>query len=89
MIKQYKTIRPDIEAVQWTGENQEEIKILLNNKVSFMAKYGVLYAVFGNANVSFVDAWVSPGDWIVKFKLDGACIPVNAFIFSVTYKEVV
>lgn len=69
-----------VEAMEWTGENREEIEGFLNG--SYMFWDGILYIVTLEG-----DMQANVGDIIIK-GVQGEFYPCKPDIFALTYEEV-
>ena len=92
MIKQYRKKPVVISAVQWTGDNQEEVFELERNKVSnVICEIDILYEP--NRKPSLIintlegEMSANIGDWIIK-GVQGELYPCKPDIFEATYEEV-
>lgn len=76
-----------IEAIQWTGENAEEVQEFLHNGHEFAADGWVKgqYVDIGTLEGLMV---ASIGDWIIK-GVAGEFYPIKADIFRKTYDKVI
>ena len=83
MIKKYRKKPVEIEAVQWTGKNFEEI-IAMDTEKRFLwtysEKYILIYTLEGTMQASV-------GDYIIK-GVQGEFYPCKPDIFEQTYDEV-
>lgn len=83
-MAKYRKKPVEVEAVQWTGENDDEISIFAGGKVLFMwfAKRRVLLVeTIDGATRAHV------GDWIIK-GLNDEIYPCKPDIFEKTYERV-
>ncbi len=81
MKKCYQLKRPVVEAVQWTGDNVQEVKDFCQPRVlSIIA--AELYIKVKNQKL-----YVAPGDYIVR-QMDGSFYPLDEHVFNNTYEEV-
>lgn len=84
-----------IEAIQWTGENVEEIKNFTNGQIKYQvaiggSKYGEGYPQKYTSLVIPTlegDHLALRGDWIIK-GIKGEYYPCNSSIFQLTYEQV-
>lgn len=79
MSKRYKTKPVEIEAVQWTGNNLDEIKEFCGDAASYW-EYLMLSTLEGNTRASV-------GDYIIK-GLRGEFYPCNYDAFHAKYEEI-
>lgn len=81
MIKTYVKKPIVVKAVQWTGDNLNEIQNFChNNRYSIINDKFTIYSLKG-------DMVVSTGDWIIK-GVAGECYPCKPDIFELTYEEI-
>lgn len=83
-MKQYKTKPFIIEAVQWTGDNIEEIKQFCNNSITF-TNLGEYYLISIHTLEGIMQA--SRGDYIIKGAL-GEYYPCDERVFNMKYEEI-
>ena len=82
MIKRYKMKQLPFEAVQWTGDNIQEVKEFCRQYALFI-RDSELYI-----RVNRRKLYVAPGDFIVR-RADGQfCCPLSKHAFEETYEEV-
>ncbi len=81
MIKQYRKKPVVIEAVQWTGDNTDEIKNFIGNNFC--------YATINNIIIKTLEGEIeaSKDDYIIK-GVHGEFYPCKPDIFMITYDEV-
>ena len=70
-----------IDAIQWTGKNQEEIKNFVKQDMYF-SSVGELYIITLEGEMR-----APPGDYIIK-GVDGEFYPCKPDIFEKTYERV-
>lgn len=86
MIKTYVKRPVEIQAVQWTGENEDEIKEFVGEKATFMTWYTVqkpdlmIHTLEGYHRASI-------GDYVIR-GVKGEFYPCKPDIFEETYEEV-
>lgn len=85
MIKTFRKKPIEIQAVQWTGDNYDEILNFTGElNVEYSAEYWnklIIHTLEGNH-------YVSLGDWIIR-GVAGEFYPCKPGIFKHTYEEVV
>jgi hypothetical protein len=81
MTKQYRTQPMIVEAMQWTRNNDKEIKRFLGKSVSML---GSGIALIDNLNGSVIAAH---GDYIIK-GVNGEFYPCKPDIFAKTYQDI-
>lgn len=81
MIKRYQLKRPSVEAVQWTGDNIQEIKDFCKTRALFL-RDAELYI-----RTDCRKLYAAPGDYIVR-QVDGSFWPLDEHMFNNTYEEV-
>lgn len=71
-----------IEAIQWTGENIDEIKVFTNYEFMFLSADGTfdIFTLEGKMKAII-------GDWIIK-GINGEFYPCKPDIFNKTYEVV-
>lgn len=80
MIKKYKKKAVVIEAIQWTGDNSDEVKSFLGDKMFQISNQQVkIYTLEGIMAAS-------PNDYIIR-GITGEFYPCKPDIFSLTYEE--
>lgn len=82
MPKKYRKRPVVIEAVQWTGDNIDELFKLEDFKLNYTLVNGIL-GVYSLEGVM----WASVGDYIIK-GIKGEFYPCKPDIFKETYEEV-
>lgn len=82
MPKKYRKKPVVIEAVQWTGDNIDELFKLEDFKLNYTLVNGIL-GVYSLEGVM----WASVGDYIIK-GIKGEFYPCKPDIFKETYEEV-
>ena len=80
MIKQYTKKPVQIEAVQWTGDNLEEVEIFTHSK-AFIKCGQLIIPTLEGTHIASV------GDYIIK-GVKGEFYPCKPDIFAETYEEV-
>lgn len=85
MIKTYVKRPVEIQAVQWTGENRDEIKEFAGEKIMFMRwretqQPGLIIKTLEG------DHHASIGDYIIR-GVKGEFYPCKPDVFEETYKE--
>lgn len=87
MVKKYRKKPVVIEAVQWIGENKDEV-------LAFIGAHGYYTELVGvERGPAFViqtlegKLFVRPNDWIIK-GIKGEFYPCKPDIFEATYEEV-
>ena len=80
--KRYRKKPVVIEAVQWTGDNIDELFKLEDFKLNYTLVNGIL-GVYSLEGVM----WASVGDYIIK-GIKGEFYPCKPDIFKETYEEV-
>lgn len=80
-IRRFKRKPTTVEAVQWTGENEQELREFAGNKVDAWRPNAF-------ARVGTMRGWVdlAVGDWLVKGDHD--FYPVAPEVMDETYEEV-
>ena len=76
----YRKKPVEIEAVQWTGENLEEIKKFAGNSLTYIEQHVIIETLEGCRRVN-------KGDYIIK-GIAGEFYPCKPDIFKATYEEV-
>lgn len=76
----YRKKPVEIEAVQWTGENLEEIKKFAGNSLTYIEQHVIIETLEGCR-------MVNKGDYIIK-GIAGEFYPCKPDIFKATYEEV-
>ncbi len=78
MSQRFRKKPVEIEAVQWTGENRDEIKAFIDE-----AAFGF---AFGELSIHTLEGSMkaSPGDWIIR-GVQGEHYPCKPDIFEATY----
>ena len=76
MIRKYRKKPTIIEAVQFNGENGEEIETFTNNTAQTLATHAPL--------IKIGEMLVRTGDWIIK-GTNGEFYPIKDTIFRLTY----
>lgn len=88
MIMKYRKKPVVIEAVQWTGDNNEEINNFCGDSAKFVTSRlgnAVLYSLGIETLEGFMQA--STGDYIIK-GVNGEYYPCKPDIFEKTYEKV-
>ena len=82
MIKKYVKKPIEIEAIQWTGDNTEEIEEFAKGYIcrNFLEKCLLIETLEGDMKAMI-------GDYIIK-GVDGEFYPCKLYIFEKTYKEI-
>ena len=83
MIKQYRMKQLPVEAVQWTGDNIQEVKDLCQQDAAIIRNV----ELYVQTNSFLIKRYVSPGEYIVR-NSDGSFYTVPASVFEETYEEV-
>ena len=81
MIKRYKMKQLPVEAVQWTGDNIQEVKDFCQARALFL-RDAELYVRVENRKL-----YVAPGNYIVR-QTDGSFCPLDEHVFNNTYEAV-
>ena len=83
MVAKFRKKPVVIEAVQWTGDNFDEIE-------AFVTGRSVRKDLPDMLRISTLEGWhiASKGDWIIK-GVAGECYPCKPEIFAKTYEPVV
>lgn len=84
MIKQYRKKPVTIEALQWTGENLNEVRDFVSEHLQFKHRSGVPRIYIKTLEG---DLHASVGDYIIK-GVNGEFYPCKPDIFEQTYKLV-
>lgn len=79
-MKKYRKKPVVIEAVQWTGSNEDEV-LAFFPEVDFVEDYCIVQTLEG-------DMRGMPGDWIIR-GVSGEYYPCKPGIFEATYEEVI
>lgn len=79
-MKKYRKKPVTIEAIQWTGKNEEEIRHFVKQDMYFISNDLYICTLEG-------DMAASPGSYIIK-GVDGEFYPCKSEIFERTYEEV-
>jgi len=93
MIKTYAKRPPTIQAIQYTGDNIDEINEFLeiNSKCEYISKVingrKVNYAVFKNIYGCCIDGNVDIGDYVIKNN-SGIIYSCKPDVFEKTYYEI-
>ena len=91
MIKKYRKKPVIIEAVQWTGDNQQEIYDFTNGAASYeKCKDCESIPAYYNLSIETLEGKMRaiPLDFIIK-GVQGEFYPCKPDIFEATYKEVI
>ena len=80
MIKQYIKKPIAIEAIEWTGENQEDVLAFCGNNTTYDDREGIVIDTLEGRMKSVV------GDFIIK-GVRGEVYPCKSEIFKETYEE--
>jgi hypothetical protein len=80
--KRYLRIRGEIAAIQWTGENTNEIRTFTGGDI-FVSPYGTLHVYVIREDVFIA---VTRGYWLVS-RASGEFHPVSPDVFDYTYEE--
>lgn len=84
MIKTFVKKPVEIQAVQWTGDNYDEIEAFVSEfYVEQSAEYWNKLIVHTLED----DVYASLGDWIIR-GVNGEFYPCKPYIFEQTYEEV-
>ena len=86
MPKRYRKRPVVIEAVQWTGDNLDELCKLEDFKLNYTYVNGNFDKVLGVYSLEGI-MWASVGDYIIK-GIKGEFYPCKPDIFKETYEEV-
>ena len=86
MPKKYRKRPVVIEAVQWTGDNIDELFKLEDFKLNYTLVNGNFDKVLGVYSLEGI-MWASVGDYIIK-GIKGEFYPCKPDIFKETYEEV-
>lgn len=86
MPKRYRKRPVVIEAVQWTGDNLDELFKLEDFKLNYTYMNGNFDKVLGVYSLEGI-MWASVGDYIIK-GIKGEFYPCKPDIFKETYEEV-
>ena len=78
-----KKYRKMVEAVQWTGENEEEVRRLAGFRVLKISSERMNYLLLWNMTGDYI---ADPGDFIVK-AADDTLYPCKPDIFRSMYEE--
>lgn len=81
MIKRYKMKVAPVEAIQWTGDNVQEIKDFCRQYALFL-RDTELYIRVDERKI-----YVVPGEFIVR-RTDGSFYPLDKHVFEKAYEEV-
>ncbi len=82
MSKKYRKKPVVIEAVQWNGNNVDEVMSFIKNVPAYNVEFGTI-------NISTLEGTMaaSMGDWIIK-EVKGEFYPCKPDIFDSTYEKV-
>ncbi len=82
MSKKYRKKPVIIEAVQWNGNNVDEVMSFIKNVAAYNVEFGTL-------DISTLEGTMtaSMGDWIIK-GVKGEFYPCKPDIFETTYEKV-
>lgn len=81
MTKRYKMKVAPVEAIQWTGDNIQEVKDFCRQYALFLRDAELYIRVDGRK------LYAAPGDFIVR-RTDGQFCPLSKHVFEETYEEV-
>jgi hypothetical protein len=76
----YRKLPVEIEAVQWTGKNVEEIESFVKDKHTLVEDYLFIHTLEGSMKAKV-------GDYIIK-GIKGEFYPCDEQIFKSTYEQV-
>lgn len=81
MTKRYKMKVLPVEAIQWTGDNVQEVKDFCRQFALFLRDAELYIRVDGRK------IYVVPGEFIVR-RTNGSFYPLDKHVFEETYEEV-
>lgn len=87
MVKYYQKKSLVVEAVQYTGDNLDEIKSFCNENICIITSRlgdAVIYSLYINTLEG--NMHISTNDYIIK-GVDGEYYPCKSDIFEMTYEE--
>lgn len=83
-MKQYKSKPETCEAIQWTGENKDEIKTFINGTIRFLFKANGMLATYPPAHGTFI---LEPGDFLYQ-KSTGLILGMDKDEFEERFEQI-